>query len=242
MSWLDRLEEVRKNDWAAASLESKRETAREVVDICSYAGSLTSLVPIPIADLALLVPVHSVMVMTIGHVYGRKINETEAKRIAVELGAVAGLSFAGSAAISAIKKLLMPGLGSVLGVPATFALTWGLGRASIAYFENPNLSRDDLQKVFDEAVREGKATFSKDAFDRFRKKQSEGDPNGSKEERSSSNEHEKSTAKSDVKPDQSTAKREQAPKSEPARNESPRPESRSDEPKEPSLRPRKRTM
>ncbi|MBI2375950.1 MAG: DUF697 domain-containing protein [Deltaproteobacteria bacterium] len=230
MSWLDRLEEVRKTDWASASLDARREASREVIDICSYAGGLTSLVPIPIADLALLVPVHSAMVMTVGHVYGRKINETEAKRIAVELGAVAGLSFAGSAAISALKKILMPGLGSVLGVPATFALTWGLGRASIAYFENPNMSREDLKKIFDDAVREGKSSFSKDAFDRFRKKQGGAPPplNEDAPER----EHEPASS---ARPEHKEATSER-----PVRTESSsRPK---DEPKDPSLRPKKRTM
>lgn len=173
MSWLDSLEEVRSRDWASAPRAEQEATAREVVDICSYGGCLASVVPIPLADLAILLPVHSAMVMTIGRVYGRSMTQTEAKRIAMELGAVAGLSFAGVAAIGAIKRLLLPGVGGLLSIPASFALTWGLGRASMAYFADPNLSRDDLKRVFEDALREGKSVFSPEALERFRQKAKE---------------------------------------------------------------------
>lgn len=170
MSWLDSLDEIKRSDWATAPLEERREKAREVVDICSYGGCLASVGPIPFADLAILLPVHSAMVVTVGHVFGRSITQTEAKRIALELGAVAGLSFAGAAAISAIKRLVLPGVGGLLTIPATFALTWALGRASIAYFEDPTLAHEDLKKVFEDAMNEGKSVFSPEAFERFRQR------------------------------------------------------------------------
>lgn len=172
MTWLDTLEEIRKTDWSSASAVERNDKSKEVVDICAYAGALTAIVPVPVADLALLLPVHSAMVMTLGHVHGRKLEETEAKRVVLELGAVAGLAFAGHAAISALKRLVLPAVGGLLSIPATFALTWAVGRAAIAYFEDPHLSRDDLRQVFKDAVEEGKQAFSKEAFDRFRKQAS----------------------------------------------------------------------
>src|SRR5262249_22972528 len=62
------------------------------------------------------------------------------------------------------------GFGALLSVPATFALTWALGRVSLEYFGNPKISREELKKVFSDAVQEGKNAFSKEAFDRFRQK------------------------------------------------------------------------
>lgn len=169
MSWLDSLEEIRKRDWSSASVEEREAKANEIVLISSYAGAVAALVPVPLADLALLLPVHSVMVMTLGHVHGRPLSQAEARRVVLELGAVAGLSFAGTAAISALKRLVLPGLGGLLSASATFALTWGLGRVAIAYFRNPELSREELKSLFDEALREGKKHFSKEAFERFRR-------------------------------------------------------------------------
>jgi uncharacterized protein (DUF697 family) len=170
MSWLDTLEEVRKTDWSKVSDAERLSRAREVVNICAYAAAATSVVPVPLADLVLLLPVHTMMVMTVGHIHDRKLSKTEAKRVVVELGAVAGMTFAGGAAINALRKLFLPAIGGLLSVPATFALTWGLGRVAIDYFRNPALSREDLKKLFNDAVQEGKSSFSKEAFDRFRQK------------------------------------------------------------------------
>lgn len=217
MSWLDSLEEIRKTDWSEAEDSERADKASEVVSMCAYAGGVTALVPVPLADLALLLPVHSVMVMTVGHIYGRPMSQTEAKRIALELGAVAGLSFAGTAAISALKRLVMPGLGGLLSVTATFALTWGLGRASMSYFQNPDLSREDLKKVFDDAMKEGKKNFSKDAFDRFRSK-NEG---------------------VEVPEDESP---ESAPSDEPPKSEAPAEKPKPADPPDESLRPKKRDL
>lgn len=182
MSWLDTLAEIRKKTWSEASDEDKLRSAKDVVMMSSYAGAAASVVPIPLAEVAILIPIHSTMVMTIGHIYGRPITKTEAKRVVVELGAVAGLSLAGRAAISALKKLVMPALGGVIAAPITFALTWGLGRVSIAYFQNPHLSRDQLKKIFQDAVKEGKEAFSMETLERFRQKEDDAPQATSEEE------------------------------------------------------------
>ena len=186
MSWLETLAEIRKKNWSEASEEDKLRGAKDVVMMSSYAGAAASVVPIPLAEMAILIPVHTTMVMTIGHIYGRPVTKTEAKRVVVELGAVAGVSLAGRAAISALKKLVMPALGGVIAAPITFALTWGLGRVSIAYFQNPHLSRDELKKIFQDAVKEGKEAFSMETLERFRQKEDEtAEPEDRSEDRSS---------------------------------------------------------
>jgi uncharacterized protein (DUF697 family) len=176
MSWFDTLAEIRKKNWSEAPDEERRKAARDVVMMSSYAGAAASVVPIPLAEMAILIPIHTTMLMTIGHVFGRPITKTEAKRVVLELGAVAGLSLAGRAAVSALKKLVMPALGGVIAAPMTFAITWGLGQVSIAYFQNPHLSRDELKKIFQDAVREGKEAFSMETLDRFRQKEDSSEP------------------------------------------------------------------
>jgi len=223
MSWLDSLDEVKKRDWANAPVDEQRAKAREVVDVCAYGGCLAAVVPVPLMDLAILLPVHSAMVMTIGHVFGRSITQTEAKKIVLELGAVAGLAFVGAAAISAIKRLLLPGVGGLLSIPATFALTWGVGRATIAYFENPNLARDELKRVFEEAMKEGKNVFSPEAFEQFRKRV--------KEEPAPDNEQ--------PPEDEKTKPPVYAPKPE---AEAPKPAPEAPKPSAPSSKPGKRTL
>jgi uncharacterized protein (DUF697 family) len=168
MSWLDALAEIRRRDWSQADARARAQAAREVVEIAAYGGCVAAVVPIPLVDLAILLPVHSAMVMTVGHVYGRSLTQAEAKRVALELGAVAGLSFATSAAFSAIKRVLLPGVGGLLSLPTTFALTTAIGRVSIAYFATPDVSRADLEATFRATLDEAKSWFSVEAFERFR--------------------------------------------------------------------------
>lgn len=170
MSWLDTLSEIRATDWSQAPEPEREAKAREVVMISGYASAAAAVVPVPFVDLALLLPFHSAMVMTIGHVFGRPLSDTEAKRVVVELGAVAGVTVGARAALTALKKTFLPGVGGVLAAPASFAGTWALGRVTIEYFKNPGLSRDELRKVFKDALTEAGKIFSKETFDRFRGK------------------------------------------------------------------------
>lgn len=167
MTWLDTLAEIRKTDWSRVPEPERDATAREVIQIASYAAAGAAVVPVPFIDIALLLPVHTAMVMTVGHVHGRNLSDAEAKRVALELGAVAGVTLAGRAALSALKKVILPGFGGVLAAPAAFAVTWALGLVSNAYFKDPSLSRDDLKQVFKDAFKEGKASYSKEEMEEF---------------------------------------------------------------------------
>lgn len=168
MSWLDTLQKIRSTDWSQVPGPERLTRAQDVVLMTAYASAAASVVPLPLLDLALLVPFHTAMVMTVGHIYGRPLTKTEASRVALELGAVAGVTFAGRAAISALKRILLPGLGGVVAAPASFALTWAFGQLAIDYFQHPELSKDQLKQVFDRAMKDAASVFSKDAFEKFR--------------------------------------------------------------------------
>ena len=174
MSWFDTFSEIRNTDWAEVSEAERTSKVHEVITIGSYAAAAVSMVPIPLVDVALLLPVHAAMVMTIGHVRGRNISDAEAKRVVLELGAIAGLTFAGRTAFSILRKVLLPGLGGLLAAPASFGMTFALGYVSDAYFKDPHLSREELKKVFQDAFREGKSSYSeKDLKDLEEKEKSE---------------------------------------------------------------------
>lgn len=175
MSWLDRLAEIRKTDWTQIPDGEREAMALEVVTIASYAAAAASLVPVPLVDVALLLPVHTAMVMTIGHVHGRNLSDAEAKRVALELGAVAGVTLAGRAALSALKKVLLPGLGGFLAAPASFAVTYALGRVANIYFKDPSATREDLKQAFSDAFKEGKASFQEEKLDEHRASDDEAD-------------------------------------------------------------------
>lgn len=167
MSWLDTLEEIQSRDFRKAKPEDREKTAREVINVASYACAVTAVVPLPFSDALLMLPIQSAMVMSIGHIYGRKVERENAKEIILELGALAGASFFARQGI----KALLPIVGAVLTVPAAYAANWAMGRVALEYFRNPGMTKEQLRAVYRQAKEEGGKLFSKERFSRFRKEQ-----------------------------------------------------------------------
>lgn len=165
MSWLDTLDDIRKKDFSKVSKAKRDEAAGEVVNMASYACAVVSVSPIPFSDAVLMLPLQSAMVVTVGHIYGRKVTEADAKNLIIELATTAGI---GMLARQGIKALL-PVLGALLTIPAAFAMNWGIGRVAMEYFRNPGIPREQLKKIFESAKEEGASMFSKERFDMFRK-------------------------------------------------------------------------
>ncbi len=166
MSWLDTLEDIRKKDFTSVAAAARDDAARDVINMASYACAVVAVSPIPFSDAVLMLPVQSAMVMTVGHIYGRKVTQADAKDLLIELATTAGI---GMLARQGIKALL-PVVGALLTVPAAFAANWGIGRVAMEHFRNPGTPREQLKKMYAAAKDEGAKVFSKERFDAFRKK------------------------------------------------------------------------
>lgn len=164
MSWLDTLDDIRQKDFSKASSAAREAAARDVINMASYACAVVSVSPIPFSDAVLMLPVQSAMVMTVGHVYGRKVTQADAKELVVELAATAGMSMLARQGI----KALLPVVGALLTIPAAFAVNWGIGRVAVEYFRHPGASREQLKKVYLSAKEEGARVFSKARFEAIR--------------------------------------------------------------------------
>jgi uncharacterized protein (DUF697 family) len=166
MSWLDTLEEIQNRDFTEATPEEQERLSREVINLSSYACAVAAVVPLPFSDALLMLPIQSTMVITIGHIHGRKLERTAAKEIITELATLAGASFLIRQGIKAI----LPVFGAVLTIPAAFAANWAMGRVALEYFKNPGATREQLKMVYEQAKAEGSKLFSKERFESFRKK------------------------------------------------------------------------
>jgi uncharacterized protein (DUF697 family)/putative sterol carrier protein len=166
LGWLDTLEDIRTRDFSKASQKQRDKAARDVINICSYAAAVVSISPIPFSDVVLMLPVQSAMVMTVGHIYGRRVDKASARDLIMELGATAGVGFLARQGIKAI----LPVFGALLTVPAAFAANWAMGRVAMEYFQNPGVSKAVLEEIFKKAKEEGSSLFSKEQFDKFRKR------------------------------------------------------------------------
>jgi uncharacterized protein (DUF697 family) len=165
MSWLDTLEDIRKKDFSKVPEAKRDKAARDVVNMASYGCAVVAVSPMPFSDAVLSLPMQTAMVMTVGHIYGRKVTQADAKSLILEVGAVAGV---GMLARQGIKALL-PVVGALLTVPAAFAMNWAIGRVAMEYFKHPGMPKEQLRKVFESAREEGSKLFSKERFDAFRK-------------------------------------------------------------------------
>ena len=166
MSWLDTLDDIRLKNFSKEPKEARDAAARDVINMASYACAVVAVSPVPFSDAVLMLPVQSAMVMTIGHIYGRKVTQALAKQLIIELVTTAG---AGMLARQGIKMLL-PMVGALLTVPAAFAANWGIGRVAVEYFRNPGAPQDHLNRVFESAKAEGAKMFSRERFDTLRGK------------------------------------------------------------------------
>ena len=110
MSWLDTLEKIRTRDFRHATLGERDEVARDVVNMTSYACAVVSVSPLPFSDALLMLPIQTAMVMTVGHIHGRRLDQAEAKDLLLELTTVAGASFLVRQGINA----LLPVIGALL--------------------------------------------------------------------------------------------------------------------------------
>lgn len=165
MSWLDTLDDIRTKDFSTSSLGDRDKAARDVINMASYACAVIAVSPIPFSDAVLMLPVQSAMVMTVGHIYGRKLTQADAKELVVELATTAGVGMFVRQGI----KALLPVFGALLTVPAAFAANWGMGRVAMEHFRHPGATKEQLRKVYEAAKEEGSSLFSKERFDAFRK-------------------------------------------------------------------------
>ncbi len=165
MSWLDTLDDIRTRDFSKVAAKDRDKAARDVINMCSYAAALVAISPLPLSDVVLMLPIQTGMVITVGHIYGRKVTKASARDLIFELGTTAGLGLLARQGI----KALIPVFGAILTVAPAFAANWAMGRVAMEYFKDPGLTRENMKEVFRRARTEGSSLFSKDAFDRFRK-------------------------------------------------------------------------
>ncbi|HYH95965.1 YcjF family protein [Hyalangium sp.] len=169
MSWLDTLDDIRTRDFSKVSMKERDQTARDVVNMSSYMTALVAISPLPWTDVVLMLPIQTGMVVTVGHIYGRKVSKASARELILEMGTTAGVGLLARQGI----KALIPMVGPLLTVGPAYAANWAMGRVAMEYFKNPGLNREGLREVFRRAREEGRSLFSKEGFDRFRAREKE---------------------------------------------------------------------
>jgi uncharacterized protein (DUF697 family) len=127
-----------------SSIESKRETAKQLSHIAATACAALALQPIPIADVLVITPVQILLVQAIGRVYGVPISTKTALEIATNIG----LGVLLQQIFVAIVKVGVPLMGGLLISTYVYTATFYMGKMAQIYFEKGRpLTPQEIQQV-----------------------------------------------------------------------------------------------
>lgn len=142
---------------AARALERgrvvRRRVAMRIVGTATSVSVVIGATPLPVADLAILLPIQSLMLTSLVYVSGRKLGP---RGVSEWLGAL-GLNVSSAlglreAARAALK--LIPGIGATISGAVAGTGTWALGVAAVRYFIDGGTA-ESARAAFDDAVRDG---------------------------------------------------------------------------------------
>ena len=151
---------------------SQRAAAEQIVHRFSLYGTATSLIPVPVIDLAAIVAVQATMLGNLAKHYGTTFHDQRARQIASSLiGSVVPVGLTGLTKDAALGLGSLVGAGStalrfapLIGIPVmayfTFASTKTLGLLFVEHFEaggtlfdfDPEAKRHDYKGQVEEAM------------------------------------------------------------------------------------------
>lgn len=137
-----------------------RRRAWDLVEKTGYAAAAASSLPIPGSEWVATAPLHVAMVVGIGELHGVALARQDALRLVTQLGSAVGLSYLGTRLAHTAAKLLVPGVGALVGAPFVFASILALGGVVITYFEREGeLTPDEIRDLFRAQLSRGQAEF-----------------------------------------------------------------------------------
>lgn len=142
------------------SAAEREDAAKDLTEKCGYAAAALTILPIPLSEVIAVMPIHVGMVVGIGHLYGQELTRDSATHLVLRIGATVGLSLVGSRIATTAAKVLLPGLGGLIGAPFMYASTLAIGMAARVYFESQGqVSDDDMKAVYQAALKKARSSF-----------------------------------------------------------------------------------
>ncbi len=131
----------------------RRKLAMRVVGTATSVAFVVGATPLPIADLALLLPLQSGMLTSVVYIAGRGLGPRAVTEWLTGLGMNVGAGLGLREAVRAVLKLV-PGLGATVAGAVAATGTWALGVAAVKYFVD-GVTAAESRAAFDRAAREG---------------------------------------------------------------------------------------
>lgn len=127
-----------------ASVETKRETAKQLSHAGATICAAIALQPIPIADVLVITPIQILLVQAIGRVYGVPLSPKTALEIATNIG----LGIVLQQIFIALVKAGLPLMGGLIVSTYVYTATFYMGKAAQIYFEKGRpLNKQELEQI-----------------------------------------------------------------------------------------------
>ncbi|MEM1418905.1 MAG: hypothetical protein AAGH15_28690 [Myxococcota bacterium] len=115
------------------AVRTRRKVASDLIESCSTLAITVAISPIPLSDIAVIVPLQTTMVTAIAYLSGRSWSPRAATEWLTSAGLVVGAGWGMRTAARQVLKLV-PGMGSVVGASMAGAGTLALGRSAMRYY------------------------------------------------------------------------------------------------------------
>ncbi len=138
-----------------ADQELKQRQIRTIIQTGAGSAAVVALMPIPVADIAILTPLQIAMVAKIAGYHGHTLSDAGATEFMAVVGAGYGLR---EIARQLVK--LIPVGGSVISAAIAYGGTYALGEAANAWFESDmKMPPDELKEVYRRAEQSAKQQY-----------------------------------------------------------------------------------
>lgn len=145
---------------SSLSPQEREEAARGLIEKCGYAAAALTIIPIPATEYVAVIPLHVAMVVGVGHLHGEELSKDSAGELILRIGATAGLSLMGSRLAITAGKVLLPGLGGLLGAPFMYASTISIGTVARIYFQRQGkMSDEEIKELYKDALKRARKDF-----------------------------------------------------------------------------------
>lgn len=131
----------------------RRKLAMKIVGTSTGVSFVVGATPLPVADLALLLPLQSTMLTWLVYVSGRSFNPRAVTEWLSGIGVNITVGIGMREMVRALLKLV-PGFGATLSGATAATGTWALGLAAIKYFIDGG-THAESRRVFDDAGEKG---------------------------------------------------------------------------------------
>ena len=142
---------------AARALERgraiRRRVAMRIVGTATSVSVVIGATPLPVADLALLLPLQSAMLTSLVYVSGRTLRPRAVSEWVGAMGVNVSSALGMREAVRALLKLV-PGVGPTISGAVAGTGTWALGVAAVRYFIDGG-TVESSRGAFDDALRDG---------------------------------------------------------------------------------------